>query len=92
MANGKKKRGFIRYKSYNFVDKDPIIDLVRTARSDARKSVLQVHEASGVSATTLYNWEIGKTRRPMFATAFAVVIALGKKGIGIRAGKPYLID
>lgn len=92
MTNGKKKRGFITYKSYLFKEKDPVIDLIRTARSDTKMSYADLRDESGVSASTIHNWEHGKTRRPMFATAFAVVLALGKKGIGYRGGKPYLID
>lgn len=78
----KSKRGALRlYKSYNFVNKDPIIDAVRTARSDQNVSYRDVAEESGVSPTTLHNWEHGKTRRPQFATVSAVARALGKKGI-----------
>ncbi len=92
MANSKKgKRGFIRYKSYLFVDKDPIIDAFRTARSDKGLSYAELSAESGVSATTFRNWEHGKTRRPMFSTVMAAVNALGKKLV-TKNGKPHLID
>jgi len=92
MANGKKKRGFITYKSYLFREKDPVIDLIRTARSDAKMGYAEVADKSSVSISTVRNWERGKTRKPLFATSAAVLIALGKRGIGFRNGKPYLID
>ena len=65
------------YKSYNFKDKDPIIDKIRTVISDESASYKEIHEASGVSTTTLYQWFDGETRRPQFATIMAVVRALG---------------
>lgn len=92
MANGKKKRGFITYSSYLFRDKDPLIDLYRTARSRAKMSYKDVTDKSDVAVTTQHNWEHGKTRKPMAATMMACLIALGVRGIGFRNGKPYLID
>lgn len=91
MANGKKKRGFIRYRSYMFVDKDPIIDCIRTARSEKKLSYTQLHEKSDVAVATVRNWEHGKTRSPMFKTVMAVINAMGKK-LGSRGGKPFLHD
>jgi transcriptional regulator with XRE-family HTH domain len=93
MANGsgskRKHRGFITYKSYLFKDKDPIIDCIRTARSDKKWSYLEVSERSGVGVSTIVNWENGDTKSPMFKTAMAVINALGLK-LGTKDGKPYL--
>lgn len=88
------KRGALRlYKSYSFIDKDPVIDAVRTARSDAKASYTELSINSGVSVTTLRNWEHGKTRRPQFSTVSAVARALKKTGIKYgRDGKPSFID
>lgn len=72
--------------SYN----DPIIDQIRTARSDTRKTFRQVHEKSGVSVATIRNWEHGKTRRPQFATVMAVINALGKSLV-TKNGKPFIV-
>lgn len=66
------------YKSYNFVDKDPVIDLVRTTVEDSKLSYQKIHEDSGVSVTTLRNWFYKKTRRPQFCTVAAVVRACGE--------------
>ncbi len=65
------------YKSYNFRDKDPIIDKMRTVVQDSGRSYLEIHELSGVSTGTLWNWFNGKTRRPQFAALNAVARALG---------------
>ena len=91
MANGKKKRGFITYRSYLFKDKDPIIDCIRTARSEKKMSFKELKEESSVSVSTLQNWERGRTISPMFKTAMAAINALGKK-LGSKNGKPFLYD
>ncbi len=89
---GKKRRGFITYKSYLFREKDPIIDAMRTAFSDSGKTVAQASNESGVSKTTISNWFHGKTRKPQFCTVSAFVSAVGKSGIRYRNGKPHFTD
>lgn len=72
----KATKGALRlYKSYNFVDKDPVIDRVRSIV--AGKTYKEIAEKSGVSITTLHNWFDGQTKRPQFATVAAVVRAMG---------------
>jgi DNA-binding phage protein len=65
------------YKSYNFTDKDPIIDVMRTLVEKSGMSWDEIAEKSGVSKTTLYGWFQGKTMRPQFATVMAVLTTLG---------------
>jgi DNA-binding phage protein len=65
------------YKSYNFVDKDPVIDLLRMIIADQHLSYGKISDLSGVSEYTLRGWFDGKTRRPQFATVAAVMGALG---------------
>lgn len=65
------------YKSYAFVEKDPVIDTLRTAISDSGLTWEQVSELSGVSVSTLNNWFMGLTRRPQHATVMAVTRAIG---------------
>lgn len=73
-------RGFLKpYKSYVFRNKDPVIDVVRTAVQDSGISERQISEASGVSQTAMAGWFRGATRRPQFATVTAVMSALGKE-------------
>jgi hypothetical protein len=67
------------YKSYNFIDKDPLIDEIRTIYEDSGANYDFVHEHSGVAVSTLMNWFNGQTRRPQAATVNAVLRALGYK-------------
>lgn len=87
------KRGFTNYRSYSFIDKDPVIDSLRTAVSQSKMSYRELHEQSDVAVTTMYNWFHGKTRRPQFATVAAVIRATGKRGIMFshNSGSPRLI-
>jgi hypothetical protein len=88
-------RGFLRvYRTYNYVDKNPVIDKVRTLVQDEGliKKLGVVHEISGVSTSTLDNWFNGTTRSPQHATIAAVITSLGyqeefikKKEIDIEA-------
>lgn len=77
------------YKSYSFIDKDPVIDVLRTIVKDSEKSYLQIEIASGVKAQTMRNWFGGKTKRPQFATVAAVARGLGKS---IRFGSTEVLD
>ena len=73
-------RGFVRiYRTYQWVDKNPVIDKVRTLVQDEGlfKKLNIVHEISGVATTTLDNWFNGKTRSPQHGTIAAVITALG---------------
>jgi transcriptional regulator with XRE-family HTH domain len=67
------------YKSYNFVDKDPMIDQVRTIVHDSHMTYKAISEASGVSAYTIRNWLDGSTRKPQAATVNAVLRTCGHK-------------
>lgn len=80
MANGKHKpRGIIPYKTYSFIDKDPVIDVVRTAMQKAKLSSRAVSAESGVSASAINNWLYGGVRRPQFATVNAALRACGQE-------------
>ncbi len=89
-----KKRGFLKYKSYSFVEKDPVIDALRTAVSTSKKKYRTISQDSGVAASTIHNWFHGRTRRPQFATVAAVARALGKSTITFasNSGNPRLSD
>jgi hypothetical protein len=67
------------YKSYSFVDKDPIIDEIRTIVQQHGSTYKDIHEHSGVSAGTLTAWFTGSTRKPQAATINAVVRSMGWK-------------
>lgn len=69
------------YRTYRFIDKDPIIDKVRTVLQDeglfAKGKRKIVHELSGVALATMDGWFEGDTKRPINATIGAVVSSLG---------------
>lgn len=85
--NGKKspkKRGALRvYNSYMFRDKDPIIDAVRTVRQFKKIGYAAIEESGGPTATTVRNWEKGKTKRPQFSTVWAAIRAMGYGSIKV---------
>lgn len=64
------------YDSYRFLDKDPVIDEVRTIIQDEGVSLKYVELRSGVTTNTLRNWLSGPTLRPQYATVAAVARAL----------------
>lgn len=76
-------RGFIKYTTYSFVEKDPIIDVLRTVKADGEHTNADLSHASKVSRSTLNNWFKGKTRRPQFATVAAVAVAMGVSNLPI---------
>lgn len=76
MKRNGKHHGFT-YRSYNFVNKDPVIDRVRTLIQREGLSYGEIHVISGVSAGTIHNWIEGETRRPQYATVAAVTSSLG---------------
>jgi hypothetical protein len=73
-------RGFIRtYRTYSYIDKNPVIDKVRTLIQDEGliKKLGIVHEISGVSTHTIDAWLNGATRNPQHGTIAAVITSLG---------------
>lgn len=69
------------YRTYKFreSEKDPVIDMFRTAMADAGYTPQQVHEESGVALSTFHNWFDGPTRMPKHATIAAALGAIGKR-------------
>lgn len=65
------------YKTYRFTDYDPVIAVLRHSKDEAKVKNSVIRKDSGVSSSTLYNWDRGKTRKPQFATVVAVARAIG---------------
>ena len=65
------------YRSYRFIDKDPVIDAVKTVVQAEHLKNSAVHAISGVATATLDNWFDGPTRQPQNSTVTAVTAALG---------------
>jgi len=87
MAKPKGNGGSLKlYTSYNFVDKDPIIDKMRTMVKREGLKYGEISGLSGVSSSTMHNWFEGKTKRPQYATVMAVVHALGYRATFTKKG------
>jgi AcrR family transcriptional regulator len=69
---------------YRFIDKDPVIDIVRTEHQLSKMTVKKLSETSGISVTTFYSWFGGKTRRPQHLTVKYALEALGVKEVYMR--------
>lgn len=69
------------YRTYRFIDKDPVIDEIRTlVKDEGLLGKLDiVHQLSGVSTSTLDNWFNGDTKSPQNRTICAVTSSLGYK-------------
>lgn len=68
-------------RTYRFMDKDPVIDEVRTIVQDEglMKRLKDVADLSSLSLTTIDNWFNGVTKRPHNASIMAVMSSLGYK-------------
>lgn len=71
-------RTITQHTRYNFTNKDPIFDRLKTIIDGHGLTLKQVAEASGVTYQTLYGWFHGKTRNAYYATVARVVIGLRK--------------
>lgn len=69
--------GFKKYKSYSFVNQDPIIGEIKAIMYREGLNASQVSKASGVSDGTVRNWISKKTRRPQHAAVMAVIRGAG---------------
>lgn len=78
-------RGFLRYKAYPFIDKDPVIDVLRTLKRDTEMSDSEIMGGGGPTTSTLRNWFKGKTRRPQFATVAAAAVAMGATSLPLTS-------
>jgi hypothetical protein len=71
------------YRTYRFIDKDPVIDKIRTVFKD--EGLLNprgydiAHQLSGVQISTYKNWFDGDTKRPTNPTIEATLTSLGYK-------------
>lgn len=66
-------------RSYRFIDKDPVIDEMRTVVQDEGliKKLKIVADLSSLSVGTIDSWFNGKTKRPQNASIMAVMTSLG---------------
>lgn len=76
-------------KDYRFMDKDPVIDLIRTGFKLTGANISEVAEKAFVSEKTINRWLHGDTKRPQNITADCVLWALGirREATWIETGK-----
>lgn len=90
MAKRRGQNGFL-YRSYNFVDKDPVIDELRAVVQREgfmkRGGFAKLSTLSGVSISAMDNWFNGETRRPQNASIEAVARAMGYRRAGFEHWK-----
>jgi transcriptional regulator with XRE-family HTH domain len=70
-----------RDSGYRFIDRDPVLEEITRAITDSGRSLAWVAERSGVSRSTIYRWENGRTRRPQNLTVEFVLKVLGYERI-----------
>jgi transcriptional regulator with XRE-family HTH domain len=80
-------RTITQYATCSFIDKDPIVDTMRTIFEREGESYRSINEMSGDSISTLNNWFNGDTKRPQFATVMAVARSLGYDMDLVKLGK-----
>lgn len=61
---------------YRFIDKDPVVDMIRTAIHDSGRSLKDISGDSFVSSKTLSKWIYGEVKKPQSFTIFKVCKAL----------------
>jgi hypothetical protein len=79
------------YLSYNWVDRDPEMDLIHAAIADSGMTLEQIERETEkvghrVSRYTLMAWVFGETRRPQNMTMSVVMSVLGYNKRWERAG------
>jgi len=76
MAGKKQKaRGFLYEKTYNFIDKDPVLDAAKTIMQRSGKSFKEIHEAGGATPGTMNRWWNGNARTCRFDSLMATIRA-----------------
>ena len=76
-----------RDTGYRWQDADPVLEFIRNDITDSGWPLTYVAERSGVSVSTLRNWQNGKTKHPQNVTVEAVLRGLGWRREIRKAGK-----
>jgi hypothetical protein len=77
------------YRTYRYMDKNPVIDKVRTVLQDeglySKKQRKMLHQISGVAEATFEGWFEGDTRDPRHATIMATLTSIGYEEQFVKA-------
>lgn len=65
------------YRTYRFIDKDPIIDAMRSIRADGHLKTKDDAALAGLAAGTLAGWFDGDTRQPKNSSVTAYTSSHG---------------
>jgi hypothetical protein len=76
-------------RTYRFIDKDPVVDELRTIVQDEGMDhrYNDLAELAGLAHSTIHNLFWGGTKRPQNATVMAIVTSLGYERKFVRARK-----
>lgn len=85
MAKKEKGNGFTRYTTYNWVDHDPILDVIDTLQKKSEMSTSEISAKSRVAKSTLIKWKKREVKRPQFQTVAAAAVAMGADNVPITA-------
>jgi predicted transcriptional regulator len=80
------------YKSYRFIDKDPIIDVMRTMMAESGMTIGEIAKASGVSRSCIANWFEGDTKRPQHASTKAAITVMGYHLVAVKGDGYNLVN
>jgi transcriptional regulator with XRE-family HTH domain len=69
------------YKSYNFRDKNPVVDVLRTAMRKLGWNHKRLSDETGISRTTIKAIFSGPTKDPRHGTICRLAIALGQSNM-----------
>ena len=81
-------------RTYRYVDKNPVIDEMRTAVQDAglMKKLNLVAVLAGLNYATPKNWFHGDVRDPRHSSTMAVMTSLGYKNQWVKANGKWDLD
>lgn len=76
-------------RTYRWIDKDPVVDELRTMVNDEglSKRLNIVADLASLARTTVHNLFKGETKRPQNATVMAIVTSLGYQRKFVRERK-----
>jgi hypothetical protein len=81
-------------RPYHFVDKNPVIDVIRTAIQDEGliNRLQVVADLASLSYATIDGWLNGDTRDPRHSSTMAVMISLGYENKGWVKGRKLNLE
>lgn len=84
-------RFIMRYRGYNYINKNPVIDKVKTILQDeglySKKQRSTLHKLTGVAVGTFDGWFEGDTRNPQHGTIMATLGGIGYEEQFVKSRK-----